>query len=244
MVFQRLRETLYFFWHHLTPLLGRLLPLLPLLVFANYRLLVVHGGDQEQAMQDLPLLACELLGSLSAMAVTLRFTLAEVGKAGLGPVALWQRALASLPTLAAVQILSGLLVSAGPLLMFVPGLQLLGLLLVIPSLWLLGVLMPACVIAVEEKPGVFAALRAAWARFRPTAWELAASLFALMLGLVIVMSGLDALGRLLVAAPMPLRLAAVSGLELVGLLFSQMVAILLVRFYEIERQAPTKAGWN
>jgi hypothetical protein len=244
MVFQRLRETLYFFWQHLTPLLARLLPLLPLLVFANYRLRFVHAGDEKVAMQDVLLLVAELVASLLAMAITVRYSLAVVQKSDSDFRTTWRDALPALFPLAGVQFLTGLVVIAGPLLMLVPSLQLLGLLLVFPSIWLLGALLPACVIVVQEEAGTIAALQAAWARFRAQAWAVSANLFALMLALVVVLGGLQALGALLESAPEAVRLAADSGLELIGLLFSQMVAILLVRFYEIEQQEPRKAGWN
>jgi hypothetical protein len=244
MVFQRLRETLYFFWQHLTPLLVRLLPLLPLVAFANYRLRVVHNGDETAAMKDILLLAAELMASLVAMIITVRFTLAVVQKADSGFLPTWRGVLPALFPLGAVQFLAGMVVIAGPLLMLVPGLQILGLLLVLPSLWLLGALLPACVIVIQEQTGSIAALQAAWARFRPQAWAVSANLFALMLGLVVVLSGLQELGKLLETMPAALRVAADSGLELIGLLFSQMVAILLVRVYELEQQEPRKAGWN
>ncbi|MCD6059867.1 MAG: hypothetical protein K0S16_178 [Moraxellaceae bacterium] len=232
MVFQRLRETLYFFWHHLTHLLVRLLPLLPLLLFANYRLLTVHGGDEQAAMKDILVLAAEFVAGLAAMAVTIRYALAVVQKGDTGTGALWREALPSVFTLAAVQILAGVLIVLG-LLMFI-----------LPGIWLMGVLLPAYVIVVQEETGAIAALQAAWARFRPQAWNAAANLCALMLGLILVLSGLDALGKLLAAAPVPARLAAFTGLELIGLLFSQTVAILLVRCYELAQQEPRKAGWN
>ncbi|MFZ5562188.1 MAG: hypothetical protein ACOY41_11830 [Pseudomonadota bacterium] len=232
MVFQLLRETLYFFWHHLTPLLIRLMPVLPLLLLANYRLLVVHGGDPAKAIQDLLLLGAEFLASLAAMALTLRYALAVVQKTDTGLGTLWRAALPSLLSLAAVQILAGLLIVAGLFL------------LVLPGIWLAGVLLPAYVIVVREEQTAPAALRAAWTRFRAQAWSLSANLCALLLGLVVVLSGLDALGKLLGDASPGARLAALAGLELVGLLFSQMVAILLVRVYELEQQEPRKAGWN
>ncbi|MDF2444804.1 MAG: hypothetical protein K0S46_40 [Moraxellaceae bacterium] len=232
MMLQRLRETLFFFWHHLTDLLWRLAPVLPLLAMTNYLLFVVHDGDTKAAMADPLTLAPQLLAGVMAAALTIRYSLAVVRKETPGFGALWRGALADTLPLALVQIMAGVLIVAGLFLLILPG------------LFLMGALLPAYVILIQERTGPLGALKASWQRFRSQAWAVSASLFAVFLLLMVVMSGLDALGQLLDAAPLPLRLAALSGLDLVGLLFSQMVVILLVRFYELEQLPPAKAGWN
>ncbi|HET8731013.1 MAG TPA: hypothetical protein VFM34_07895 [Moraxellaceae bacterium] len=224
MIFQRLNETLYFFWHHLTELLWRLLPVLPLLLFANYRFFVIDGGDPARAGSDPLMLLPQALAGVLAMALSIRYTLAVIQRDHKSLVQLWGAALDRSLALAAVQILAGFAIVAG------------FALLVVPGVFLLGVLMPASVIVVAEETTATTALVAAWARFRPQSWGVALGVMVLFLGLLVVLSGLDALGRLLAGAPVPIQVIAVSGLDLVGLLFSQLVGILLVRFYELERR--------
>lgn len=246
MIFQRLRETLYFFWHHLTPLLGRLLPLLPLLVVANYRLLTLHEGDPQKALKDGLVLLPELVAGVLAMALTLRYALAVVMKEDSAVAAVWRQSLRDLPALIVVQLLLGLLIGLPFFLLVMLGLRpdVALLLLGLPAFYLLGSLLPAYVIAVRERPGSIAALRAAWQRFRPSAWALSAGLASLMLLLLLVHGGLESLGKLIATSPLELRVAVASGLELIGLLFWQMITILLVRFYELEQAGPPKGGWN
>jgi hypothetical protein len=232
MIFQRLRETLYFFWHHLTPLLARLLPALPLLAWADYRFLSLHGGKPESALQDPLVLLPQMLAGLFATIVTIHYALAVVRKEAPTLGELWSQAMLRALPLAAVQILAGLLILGGLLLLIVPG------------IYLMGALLPAYVLAVQEEKGPLEALKASWERFRGQAWVISANLCALFLGLMLVLRGLESLGQLLAAEPLALRLAAESGLDLVGLLFSQMIGILLVRFYELEQAPPVKAGWN
>lgn len=224
MIFQRLQETLYFFWHHLTELLWRLVPVLPLLALANYRFFVLHDGDPAKAVGDPLMLLPQMLAGILATALTIRYALAVVLQQERGLGRLWGDALHRSLALAAVQVLAGFAIVAG---LFA---------LILPGIWLMGVLLPAYVIVMAEEVTAFGALQAAWARFRPQTWAVAASLVTIFLVLFLVLSGLEALGRLLAAAPLPVRVALVSGLDLVGLLFSQLIGILLVRFYELERQ--------
>lgn len=232
MIFQRLRETLHFFWHHLTELLWRLLPLLPLLVLANYRFLVTLEGSPAKAETDALLLLPQMLAGVGATALTIRYTLAVVQRQDCGWRTLWRQALPRLLPLVAVQILAGFLILGGLLLLILPG------------LYLMAVLLPAYVVVVAEDKAPLAALQAAWQRFRADAWITLANLlvvFALMLTAVI---GLDTLQQqlALTAVPLPLQLAADSGLDLIELLFSQLLGILLVRCYELERQQGRRPG--
>lgn len=232
MIFQRLRETLHFFWHHLTELLWRLLPLLPLLVLANYRFLVTLEGSPAKAETDALLLLPQMLAGVGATALTIRYTLAVVQRQDCGWRTLWRQALPRLLPLVAVQILAGFLILGGLLLLILPG------------LYLMAVLLPAYVVVVAEDKAPLAALQAAWQRFRADAWIMLANLlvvFALMLTAVI---GLDTLQQqlALTAVPLPLQLAADSGLDLIELLFSQLLGILLVRCYELERQQGRRPG--
>jgi hypothetical protein len=224
MIFQRLRETLHFFWHHLTDLLRRLVPVLPLLALANYRFLVVHGADAKKAMGDPLMLLPQMLAGVLATGLTIRYTLAVVGGGDRGLGTLWGATVQRSMSLVAVQMLAGLAIAAGLLLLIVPG------------IWLMGVLLPAYVIVMVEQVGALGALQAAWARFRPQTWGVALCVITLALALLVVVSGLESLARLLTDAPLSLQVALVSGLDLVGLLFSQLIGIVLVRFYELERE--------
>lgn len=229
MIFQRLQETLYFFWHHLTDLLWRLAPLLPLLALANYRFFSLHGGDPKKAAGDLVLLFLQMLAGVLATALAIRYTLAVVQQGDRRFGRLWGDALNRSLALAAVQVLAGFAVVGGLFLLIVPG------------VYLLGVLLPAYVIVMAEEVTATSALQAAWARFRPQSWGVALGLVTLFMGLFVILAGLDALGRLLAEAPLGLQVAAVSLLDLVGLLFSQVVGILLVRVYELERRQAAEA---
>ena len=229
MIFQRLHETLYFFWHHLTDLLWRLAPLLPLLALANYRFFYLHDGDPQKAAGDLVLLLLQALAGILATALAIRFTLAVVQQGDRRFARLWGDALQRSLALAAVQILAGFAVVGGLFLLILPG------------VYLLGVLLPAYVIVMAEDASATAALQAAWARFRPQSWGVALGLILLFMGLFIVLAGLEALGHLLASAPLGVQVVAVSLLDLVGLLFSQLVGILLVRVYELERQQAASA---
>ena len=225
MIFLRVRETLHFFWQHMTDLLWRLLPVLPLLLVASYRFEVVSGGDREKAMADMVSLLLEMLAGATATAITIRHAMAVLHDGSTAPLPLWRSAFRVVPALVGTQVLAGLAILPG-------------MLLILPGLYLMGSLMPAYVLAVHEGLLPLPALKAAWQRFRGRAWAVAACLCLLMLGLVVVLSGLEALGSLLdaVHAPLPVRIAGRGGLDLVGVLFTQTLAILLVRFYELDAQ--------
>lgn len=225
MILQRLRESLYFFWHHLTELLWRLSPLLLLLLLANYRFLVLLGGDMEKARGDGLALLLQLLASVLAGGLAIRFALTVVYGGERTLRRLWGDTVERVLALAAVQILAGLAILGGLFL------------LVLPGIYLAGVLLPAYVLVMAEDRSAVDALRAAWQRFRGNAWAVAGSVALLVLGLTVVLSGLEALAQLTTPAPAGLRLVLVSVLDLLELLFSQLPAILLVRFYELERSA-------
>lgn len=230
MFLLRLRETLYFFWHHLTDLLWRLLPVvLPVLLFINYRLYFVLDGDPEKVVRDLPFLLAQMLAGVAAAALTIRYTLAVLGKTDLSPRRLWQDAVLRLPGLFFVQILAGLAIVLGLLAFIVPG------------LYLMGALLPAYVLVVHEGRTPFDALKSSWTRFRGQAWEVSAAVGLLLLLLVVVLSGLESLGHLLQQHSPWLQLLANTGLNLVGVLFTQMLPILLVRFYELEVSSAGKS---
>lgn len=231
MFFPQLRASLRFFWHDLTPLLMRLLPvLLPLLLLANYRFFAVLGGDTEKAMQDPLSLLLQMLAGLAASALAIVYTAAVLQGGDTAGAVLWRRAVLRLPSLFLVQILAGVAIVLGLLALILPG------------LYLMGVLLPAYVLVVEEKQSAADALRSAWQRFRARPWELAASFCLVLSGLLIVLSGLGALERLLDNAALPLRIAAASGLDVIGQLFSQMIAILLVHVWFAERQNDSNDG--
>lgn len=232
MILQRLRETLFFFWHHLTDLLWRLAPLLVLLAATNYGLVVVHGGDPAKAILDPLTMLPQLLAGVVATALTLRYALGVIRKESPEFGALWRGALADTPSLVLLQVMVGILIFGG------------FLLLILPGIFLMGALLPAYVILVQERTGALGALKAAWERFLPRAWATSAGLCALFLVVMVVLSGLDALGQLLKEAPAALQVTVLSGLDLIGLLFAQLTTLLLVRSYELEQAPPPRAGWN
>lgn len=225
MIFLRVRETLHFFWQHMAELLWRLLPVLPLLLVASYRFEIISAGNPDKAMDDLVSLLLQMLAGVTATAITIRYTLDVLHGGTVSPLSLWRDALLAVPALAAVQLLAGLAI--------VPG-----LLLILPGIYLMGALLPAYVLSVHEGLLPLPALKASWRRFRHQAWAVAACLCLLMLGLVVVLSGLEALGGLLDAAhaPVVVRIGGKSLLDLVGVLFTQTLGILLVRFYELEEK--------
>lgn len=241
MFFPHLRASLKFFWTYLTPLLGRLLPvLLPLLLLANYRFFTVLGADAEKLMQDPISLLLQMLAGLAGSALAMVYTVAVLQGESTGVVALWRRALPRLGSLFFVQILVGAAVVLG---LFA---------LILPGLYLMGVLLPAYVLVVIEGQAPIAAVRSAWQRFRARPWELAASFCFVLSALLLVLGGLESLQKLVEAqalveaAQLPVRLATATGLDLIGALFTQLVAILLVHVWftaqTADKNDETKAG--
>jgi hypothetical protein len=238
-----LRETLSFFWQQLTELLWRLTPLLlPLLLLTNYRYVMIHHGDPEAAMKDMLALLPQLLCGVAASAFTITYALSVEHKQAASLPALWLSAFRRLPALLGVQMLMGVLLFTLPVLLVVGGGQLsqgalpayvplLLMLLMLPVLYLLGALLPSYVFVVHERQHPVAALKTSWGRFREQAWAVSAGLCFLMMILLIVLSGLGQLEALLEFTPAITRVLALSMLDLIGMLFAQMVTIMLVRFY-------------
>lgn len=227
MVWSRLSETLYFFRQHLLALLWLLLPVLvPVSLFLNHRFYVTQGGDPEKAMADGMAIGLQVVAGLYANVLVIRYTLSNLGD---GPVPgygrLWQEAWGRVPALFVAQVLAGLMVILGLMLFVLPG------------IWLSGVLMPAYVLVVAEHLSGIDALKSAWARFRPAAWQMAATLLALLLGLLTVMGSLALIEQGLEGQEVTLRWLTGAVLDVIGLLCAQTVSILLVRFYDLERNA-------
>lgn len=231
MVWSRLSETLYFFRQHWLSLLRLLLPvLLPASLLINYRYHVVHAGNAEQAAADGLAMGVQLLAGLLANALVARYTLAETGNGALErPSQVWSDALARLPALFVVQIVTGVLIFMGLLLLIVPG------------IWLMGVLMPAYVLVMAEQVSGIEAVKQAWSRFRPAAWQIAASIGVLIAGLILCMGLLELLENLLAGKGAQWGWLAGALLDVAGLLLAQVVMILLVRFYDLERSARSEA---
>lgn len=225
MVRSRLAESLYFFRQHWLPLLRLLAPvLLPASAFMNYRYYFIHAGEVEKAAADGLVMGVQLMAGLLANALVLQYTLTESGHAHEGRGAgAWSEALARVPSLFAVQILTGALIFMGLLL------------LVLPGMWLMGVLMPAYVLVVAEGlPGI-EAIKQAWSRFRPGAWQIAAALTVLLAGLILCMGLLEVPERMLAGADVQWRWLTGMVVDVAGLLLAQIVMILLVRFYDLEK---------
>lgn len=229
MFLRRLRETLQFFWQHLTELLWRLAPVaLPFLLLSNYRLVLMHHGELEKALLDPLAMLPQMLAGVAATAFTIIYTL-RLRAAGTEPAPslalLWRDAARGLPALVVVQVLAGVAIVGGLLLLILPG------------IFLMGALMPAYVLAVQERQTPIAALKTSWARFKDQAWILGASIAFLLPGLLVVLSGLGALEQLLNDSPAGIRIVALSALDLVAMLFAQIPWILLVHYYAGEDKA-------
>lgn len=225
MIRSRLAETLYFFRQHWLPLLRLLAPvLLPASALMNYRYYFIHAGDAEKAAADGVVMGTQLIAGLLANALVLRYTLTESGHAGEGRSGEgWGEVLSRLPSLFAVQILTGVLIFMGLLL------------LVLPGVWLMGVLMPAYVlVAAEGLPGM-EAIKQAWSRFRPGAWQISAALAVLLAGLILCMGLLELPEQLLDGADIQWRWLTGVVVDVTSLLLAQTVMILLVRFYDLEK---------
>lgn len=227
MIWSRISEALFFYRQHLLALFGLLLPVLvPVSLFLNHRFYVVQGGDPEKAMSDGLAMGLQMVAGLYANALVIRYTLAHLGDQPVpGYGKLWQEAMSRVPALFVVQILVGLLVFAGLLLFILPG------------VWLLGVFMPAYVVAIAETKSGVESVRAAWGRYRPGAWQIAASLGGVLLGLFVVMTGFATIEQLIQSQATTLRWMAGSVLDVAGLMFAQTVVILMVRFYDLERSS-------
>lgn len=225
MIRSRLAETLYFFRQHWLPLLRLLAPvLLPASALMNYRYYFIHAGDAEKAAADGVVMGVQLIAGLLANALVLRYTLTESGHAGEGRSGEdWGEVLSRLPSLFAVQILTGVLIFMGLLL------------LVLPGVWLMGVLMPAYVlVAAEGLPGM-EAIKQAWSRFRPGAWQISAALAVLLAGLILCMGLLELPEQMLDGADIQWRWLTGVVVDVTSLLLAQTVMILLVRFYDLEK---------
>lgn len=230
MVWSRLSETLYFFRQHWLSLLWLLLPvLLPASLLINYRFHVMFGGEAEKAASDGLAMGVQLLAGLMANALVARYTLDETGYGIAGHAGrLWGDALARVPSLFLVQIVTGVLIFLGLLVLIVPG------------IWLLGVLMPAYVVVMAEQTSGIEAVKQAWSRFKPAAWQIAASLGVLVAALILCMSLLEFLKGLLAGLGLQWRWLAGAILDVLGLLLAQVVMVVLVRFYDLERRAQSE----
>lgn len=225
MILPRLRETGHFFWEHMADLLWRLLPVgFPLLLLSQYRWRLVHEGNPEAATGDLLMMVPALMANVLAMAMTLHYAAAVLDGAERTSIQPWRQALADTPRLILVQMLAGILIVGGLLLFILPG------------IYLMGVFLPAYVLVVREQRGVLDALREAWQRFRPGAWWLGGAMMIVMLLLFLALSGLQALANLTAALPALPQLLLCTLLEVVGLLCAQVIPILLMRFYTLERE--------
>lgn len=232
MFIRRLRETLLFFWQHLTELLWRLAPVaLPFLLFSNYRLILIHHGEPEKALQDPVSMLPQMLAGIAATAFTIIYTL-RLRLAGTEPMPrfalLWRDAVRGVPALVVVQVLAGLAILGG------------FMLLILPGIFVMGALLPAYVLVMHEHQSPVAALKDSWARFNEQAWLLGGSILFLLPGLLVVVIGLGSLEQLLNDSPIVIRIIAMSALDLVVMLFAQIPWILLVHYYAGENKAVSR----
>lgn len=226
----RVVETLYFFRQHWLALLWLLAPvLLPLSLFQNHRFYYTHGGAPEAAAGDGLALGIQLMGGLLANALTILYALQQVRPAEaetlLAGRPLWHEALSRAPLLMLVQLLVAFAILGGLLFFIIPG------------IWLAGVFLPAYVLVTVERPSPLGAMQAAWERFRPGAWVLAGSMGLLLLGLLLALGLIGAVENALAGMGAAVGMAAGTVLDVAAMLLSQLVTILLVRFYDLERAA-------
>lgn len=224
MIRSRLSETFYFFGQHWRSLLQVALPvLLPASLFINYRFYMVHKADPEVAMGDLLSLVVQILAGLYVNALVIGRTLEQSGISRGQPGSERADAADRLPALVVVQLLSGILVFLGLLLFIIPG------------IWLMGIFMPACVLVVAERASGVNAMRMAWARFRPAAWQIAGTLVVLITGLTLAMLVLAVVEQAVASQGLVMRWLAGTFADVAGLFLTQTIVILLVRFYDLEQ---------
>lgn len=224
MIRSRLSETFYFFGQHWWSLLQVALPVLvPASLFINYRVYMVHDGDPEAAMGDLLTLGVQILAGLYVNALVIRRTLVASGIRQYPPGTEWADAADRLPALLVVQLLSGMLIFSGLLVFIVPG------------IWLMGIFMPAHVLVVAERVSGVTAMRQAWSRFRPAAWQVAGTLIALIAVLMLAMLLLAVVEQSVGSQSPGLRWMAGTVVDVAGLFLTQAIVILLVRFYDLEQ---------
>ncbi len=219
---QRVQESLYFFRYHALALFLLLLPvLLPAMALKHYRIWVMLGGDLEKVSGDGLLLVLELMVGLFATALTILYTLPVVRSQAVASSTLRQAAFLAIPRLLLVQVLVGIAIFGGLLLLVVPG------------LWLAGCLMPAYVLAVGQGLGVRESIRRSFEQFRPQAWQITLSVMLLTCLLVLVLLAVSALLESARGLAMPAKIVLGTGLDSLALLVTQLLPILLVRYYDL-----------
>ena len=238
-VWQSLGESLYFFRRHFFALARLLVPLaLPVFLVSEYRVWWVLGGDEKRVSQDVTLLLANGLIGLYVLALTISYAVAELDGRRLPAQELMRRSLLAVPSLLALQLLMFLGLGMVFMLKSVPALI---VLLLVPGLWLIACLMPTCVYIVAERQPVPVALQSSFRNFRAMGLQLLAAMVVVMLSLflplVAVASGLSALIAKL--PQLPLRILLSGLVDTLALLLSQLWPILMVRYYDMQRQSGT-----
>lgn len=219
---QRVQESLYFFRYHALTLFLILLPvLLPAMALKHYRIWSILGGDMAKVSDDGLLLVLELLVGLFATAVTILYALPIVRGQTAAASQVRQAAVLAMPRLLLVQVLVGVAIFGGLLLLVVPG------------LWLAGCLLPAYVLAVGQNLGVRESIRQSFAQFRPQAWQIILSVMLVTCLLVLVLLVVSAMLKGLSGLAVPVKIFLGTGLDSLALLATQLLPILLVRYYDL-----------
>lgn len=226
---QRLQESLYFFRQHWRMLAAILLPVvIPVMALKHYRIWSVLEGNMQAVQQDQLLFMAGQLLWLFTTAATILYVVAVTDNQPATASAIRREAVLRIPGLFLVHVAVTFAVLGGLLL------------LVIPGLWLLGCLMPAYVLVVAEKQGIFDALQQSFQRFRPHAWQLLLTLLTGVLLLLAVLSAFLLLSSLVVSlrdsASVALKVVTGTLMDAVVILCLQLVPVLLVRFYDLERE--------
>jgi len=160
-----------------------------------------------------------------AGALTTLYTVAEIDGDLRSRTDLMRGALLAVPALMALQLLVFFAFLGGALFFIVPG------------FWLLACLLPASVYVVAERQPVPQAMQRSFVTFRPMAWEL-------LMALVLAFAGILMMGLLVTVAAslitglssLPLRVLLDALTETLCLLLSQFLQVLLVRYYDRQRQ--------
>jgi hypothetical protein len=224
---QRLREALFFYRHQFFTLALLLLPvLLPACLLLLYRFWAVFGGDLVKFGDDLLANVLIMLGWRFALAVTMIHSAAVLDGRMLPAGEVRRQALLAVPALVVLDMLVSLAVMGGLVMLIVPG------------LWLAGCLAPAQVLVAVEKQSILAAVQGSVERFRAVAWQQLLALLLLNMGLFTVLLMLMVFLSTITTThwPLPARLLFWAVVCSGGVLAAQVIAVMQVRFYDLQRQ--------
>lgn len=225
-VWESLQESLYFYRQHFFRLALLVVPaVLPLFIFSEYRVVALLHGDSSLAEQDPWLLGLNALASVLAGAITTLYAVAEIDGHALPAWTILGRALLVVPSLLALELLIFFAFLGG------------FLFLVVPGFWLVACLMPAFVYVAVERMPVPQAMQRSYERFRPVAWQLLGALAVAFLAFLLTVLPSVMLLTAISSLPGVLERVLLDALVYaLGLLLNQFSRVLVVRYYDMQRQ--------